>query len=316
LDEHGALEAVPFMPEMLAFVGKRFRIASRALKVCSGVGNTHLEGVVFLEQLRCDGSAHGGCEAECRLYWKEAWLRASDNPRVGSVSATNEIGPLAHVAHTNVRQLPVLDEGDEAVYRCQATEAGRAGKRVDWREPTQYLRELTNRNVGPLHLTRVFADILTQYVRRRVLRRGEFSVTPAGVNRVDGAQLDLEPGDWVEVRPLTEIARTLNDKFRHRGLTFTSEMAPYAGKRFRVRRRLSRMIDEETGRMLEMKRDLIALEGVVCTGDHAWGLWLCRRDLYTYWREAWLRRVTPPVAPTLDTPTASAASHESERDAT
>ena len=29
---------------------------------------------MHLEDLRCDGSAHGGCQAGCLLYWKEAWL--------------------------------------------------------------------------------------------------------------------------------------------------------------------------------------------------------------------------------------------------
>ncbi len=24
---------------------------------------------------RCDGTAHGGCQTACLLYWKEAWLK-------------------------------------------------------------------------------------------------------------------------------------------------------------------------------------------------------------------------------------------------
>ena len=54
LDDFGMLDGVPFMPEMLPFVGQRFRVASRALKVCSAIGNTHMRGIVFLEQLRGD----------------------------------------------------------------------------------------------------------------------------------------------------------------------------------------------------------------------------------------------------------------------
>jgi hypothetical protein len=29
---------------------------------------------VHLSDLRCDGSAHAGCQAGCLLFWKEAWL--------------------------------------------------------------------------------------------------------------------------------------------------------------------------------------------------------------------------------------------------
>ena len=38
LDADGSVENVPFMPEMLPFVGKRFRVAQRAEKICDLVG--------------------------------------------------------------------------------------------------------------------------------------------------------------------------------------------------------------------------------------------------------------------------------------
>ena len=34
---------------------------------------------VYLEDLRCDGSGHDGCQAGCRIYWKDAWLRRVDD---------------------------------------------------------------------------------------------------------------------------------------------------------------------------------------------------------------------------------------------
>ena len=68
-------------------------------------------------------------------------------------------------------------------------------------------------------------------------------------------------------------------------------MLPACGKRLRVRRRVNRIIDEGTGRMLSMKHDCIALEGFVCTGDRSVGRWFCAREIYPYWREAWLKRV-------------------------
>src|SRR5262245_37397665 len=78
LDERGALDGMPFMPEMLAFCGKRFTVRSRADSTCDTVsasGMRKMERTVHLNMLRCDGAAHGGCQAGCLLFWKEAWLR-------------------------------------------------------------------------------------------------------------------------------------------------------------------------------------------------------------------------------------------------
>jgi hypothetical protein len=52
--------------------------------------------------------------------------------------------------------------------------------------------------------------------------------------------------------------------------------------------RVSRIVDEKTGRMLRLPGDCIILEGVICTADYHL---FCPRSLYPYWREIWLRRV-------------------------
>ena len=78
LDERGRLEALPFMPEMLKFAGTRMRVRARAFKGCDQIdhsGMHRMERAVHLEGARCDGQAHGGCQAGCLIYWKEGWLR-------------------------------------------------------------------------------------------------------------------------------------------------------------------------------------------------------------------------------------------------
>ena len=78
LDERGSLDSLPFMPEMLAFCGKRFRVFKRADKVNDIVersGLRRMEDAVLLDEVRCDGAAHGGCQALCQILWKEAWLK-------------------------------------------------------------------------------------------------------------------------------------------------------------------------------------------------------------------------------------------------
>jgi hypothetical protein len=55
------------MPEMLQSVGRRFRVSHCVEKICDTAGGSYwsrrMRGTVKLEDLRCDGSAHGGCQA-------------------------------------------------------------------------------------------------------------------------------------------------------------------------------------------------------------------------------------------------------------
>ena len=89
LDADGTLDHLPFMPEMVEFCGKRFRISRRVLKTCiSGSIATMLsfrtDDVVVLDGLRCSGVAHDGCEKACTIFWREAWLRKVDDTGVQS----------------------------------------------------------------------------------------------------------------------------------------------------------------------------------------------------------------------------------------
>src|SRR5437899_3292355 len=74
LDQDGKLDGVPFMPEMLPFCGRPFRISQRADVTCHAGRPRKLDSTVYLDRLCCDGSAHHGCQARCRLLWKESWL--------------------------------------------------------------------------------------------------------------------------------------------------------------------------------------------------------------------------------------------------
>src|SRR3954470_23379586 len=90
LYDRGELDSLPFMPEMLRFCGKRFRVYRRADKACDTIDWSRLrrmENAVHLAELRCDGSAHGGCQAGCLLYWKEAWLERVVPDGAGGVRA-------------------------------------------------------------------------------------------------------------------------------------------------------------------------------------------------------------------------------------
>lgn len=302
LDEDGALDAMPFMPELIKYTGKRFTVSRRVEKICDTVsggppGSRRMHDTVLLDDLRCDGSGHGGCQAGCRIYWKEAWLRrvypdGERATRVGDGQAQ-----LEEVTQTATRVVREVDGTPTESYRCQATEALRATEPLSNFDPRQYGRELNARNVGPLRLFRVALRALGGLIGRRLHLVDWVPVRNRGVQVRTKPSHTLEAGDWVEVKSPDEIKPTVNDKGFTRGLSFDEEMVPYCGGRYRVQKRVERIIDERNGQMIEIPSDCLILDGVVCSGEHSIGRWLCPRAIYPYWRESWLRPVDAPADP-------------------
>jgi hypothetical protein len=299
LDDTGSFENVPFMPEMAAYAGRTMTVYRRLEKICDYMGkesrSRRMTDAVLLRETRCDGSGHGGCQAECRIFWKEVWLqRAADSDS----DATEE-----RLAAVPGRLLPLLEAGAHRsdpergeVFRCQATEATRATAPLPEKAVSQYVREVRVGNIGVPELVRVGSGAVVTKVARKVGLRGYLPLEVAGDRRVDGEKLGLQPGDWVRVRSREEIGKTLNAGGAHRGLLFTHEMVQYCGRTFRVRSRVERLVDENTGELLQMKQECIALEDVVCKGHYTSGAWFCAREHLPLWREDWLERVEAPPA--------------------
>jgi hypothetical protein len=106
-------------------------------------------------------------------------------------------------------------------------------------------------------------------------------------------QAGLQPGDVVRIRSRAEIEATLNAELLNRGMGFDAEMARFCGRTARVARRVDRIVDEHTGRMLVMRSPCLVLEDVICEGAFAAS---CPRSITPYWREIWLEKVEPDAA--------------------
>ena len=74
-------------------------------------------------------------------------------------------------------------------------------------------------------------------------------------------------------------------------MRWDAEMVPYCGGTYRVRTRVSKIVDEVTGKMLQMKSPCIILEDVVCEARYSNCRLFCPRGIYPYWHEIWLERV-------------------------
>jgi hypothetical protein len=284
LDEDGALEGLPFMPEMLPYCGKRFRVFRRMEKTCvegteEGILEFRSNDVVLLEGLRCSGADHDGCGRSCVLFWKEAWLRRAEiaeggDPPVPAPALGGE-GRLA----TRLRS----KDGER--YFCQSTELPRATVPLPpWKRLWKCVRDV---HVG----TRTAPEMIGLVVRPllgKLVHRGSARVPKTTRSQTHSGGLALCPGDLVEVKSIEEIAETLDASGRNRGLQFSYDLAPHCGRRYRVMKRLEHMILEGDGRMLNVKNTVL-LDGVICPCKLVIGG--CPRADPIYWREIWLRPV-------------------------
>jgi hypothetical protein len=308
LDERGRLEALPFMPEMLKFAGTRMRVRARAFKGCDQIdhsGMHRMERAVHLEGARCDGQAHGGCQAGCLIYWKEGWLRRVDGAAADAPAPATQVeAPAEGCCTIETLERATRPEGagpDEERFSCQATEFLQAAPtRIRAFDPRQYVEDLTTGNARLLPTLRgiaVRAFNKYQKLSMRLLPRRLWIHGGAYYPFIDGKVtagrtprevLDLQVGELVEVKSREEIFATLDRNQQNRGLRFDAEALRYCGRRARVARRVTRIIDDPTGKMIHIPGDCIVLEGFVCLADWHQN---CPRAIDQYWREIWLRRV-------------------------
>jgi hypothetical protein len=127
---------------------------------------------------------------------------------------------------------------------------------------------------------------LMNRVWRLLHGRGFYQIT-GEQSKTLRAELNLQPGELVEIKSPREIQATLDAQGRNRGLSFEAEMAAHCGRRYRVAMPVRTIIAEETGKMVQLSNTVI-LEGVVCQGICVKN---CPRANYLYWREIWLKRV-------------------------
>jgi len=321
LDERGCLDNLPFMPEMLAYCGKRFLVDKRADKTCDTISGNYLsrrmQNAVHLVGVRCEGGAHGGCDATCLLFWKEAWLRRGRDDGMSSSAAGNTPQSPGESLESPPRKCTIDDlyrasnrvksspEVDGEFFYCQATELLLATSPLPWWDIRQYWREFASGNVGFFELAKVLAVAIFNWapMRLRGVRLYPYLDTSLLVKADTPSELlDLQPGEIVRVKSIEDILRTLNRKGRNRGLYYdmNGELFKYCNKKVKVLKRVHKVIDERTGKLLVLKNESVILEGVICCGHFSPDRLLCPRSQYPFWREIWLERVPANIQTRMD----------------
>jgi hypothetical protein len=317
LDKKGQLEGMPFMPQMFQYCGQRLRVYKRAHKTCDTVNDykgRKVNQAVHLEGVRCDGLAYGGCQAACLIFWKEAWLKGVAEPGSPVVEPEKATGTESGCREEDVLAGTKPEASQDAAnpaYVCQATQVPAATLPLDPWEVGQYVEDLASGNVSVSRMARGFLYMGYHSLCNAGLKLGRplrwfydffqglwggipyprrHGKLAAGV-RTPEVNLNLQPGDWVRVKSYREILATCDPLNKNRGLTFDAEMVPYCGRTFRVLTRVKRILNEKTGRLMELKNSCIILEGVVCEARYSECRLFCPREIYSYWREIWLEKI-------------------------
>lgn len=294
LDAEGRLDHLPFMPEMLPYCGRRFRVSKVVQQICID-GAKQVQGesalrafrgnpVLMLETMRCGGEAHGCCDRGCSIFWKTNWVKPV------TAHLPPDVTPSTSQSSEALKHLPTHHAS--GCYHCQSSEMPKATRHLSlfqrilncWRD----VRVGNHTLLAKCSQLMVWSCWKLHHKLRGTYPRGTANPTPV-------ESLALKPGEWVEVKSLKEIEATLDEKGMNRGLHFSADMRLFCGKRLRVRRRMDGIIVEGTGKFRTLKNS-VSLEGAVCdSAYYAFGG--CAREDLHYWREIWLRRVDPAVIP-------------------
>jgi len=277
LDGNGTLDKLPFMPEMSALAGRQFRVTSRAFKTCVDDAEMRsIDNTVFLDEVRCDGKAHGGCDKACLIFWKEEWLRP-----VGAKSES--LTPTASISEADLSKLATRD----GKFFCQSSEIVNASKPLPFWEPSQYLLDLSYNRISITRWLKSLGIAVYNKVAHVTGRKSWRFIAGPGTYNGTRSDLNLQPGDVVRVKSLSEIQQTLDAEGKHNHLLFAPSMTEFCGSVMRVQKRVEKIILEATPRQREIK-DTVLLEGAVCDGVcHR----MCPRQSLLFWRECWLEKV-------------------------
>ena len=317
LDERGCSDGLPFMPQQLDRCGKRFQVRKRAHKLCdtvNGTGARRMKDAVFLDDAPCDGRVQGGCEMECPIVWKEAWLRPIVSPDTNEEEATENTGSgavarLQQLVYENTQPLDKQNGTGGAFYSCQATQMPHATSWLSAWDLRQYAEDFKSGNAGLGEIISVLFLLIYDTVANAGIGLGSamrwcydmvqklrgappYPCRPgrlSGQARTPSLRLNLRPGDFVKVRSHAEILETVREDLVNRGMSFHPDMVRHCGHNFRVDKSLSRLINEKTGQVIELKNECVVLEGARCGGRFTKPL-LCPRGMSPYWREIWLER--------------------------
>ena len=110
------------------------------------------------------------------------------------------------------------------------------------------------------------------------------------VNIPNIIQQKIHIGDKIRIRNKEEIESMLNDWGKYKGCLFIDEMFEHCGKTYKVLKELEYFFDEAKQKMCKSK-NIVILEGVVCSGRQRLFIEDCDRLCFFFWHKDWLEKI-------------------------
>ena len=121
-------------------------------------------------------------------------------------------------------------------------------------------------------------------LRKHLSSRG--TAVPVPVNP---EKREIGPEDRVRVRSREEILSSLDEEGKYGGCKFMRGMYGHCGKTYRVLKNVDFFFDEARQKMVKTK-DLVILEGAICSGQQRLFFNRCDRNCFFFWHKAWLEK--------------------------
>ena len=138
---------------------------------------------------------------------------------------------------------------------------------------------------------------LAKYFGKTVMKKSAGSMredksvsSGQGLNDASGQRFRI--GELVEVLTFEEIRRTLDEYGKCDGLEFMEGMKNYCGLRLPLKRKVARIYDERSRRMLKMKKGRYILDDAICDGQGMYDREGCDRCCFYFWSDRWLRKAS------------------------
>ncbi|RJP96275.1 MAG: hypothetical protein C4518_00390 [Desulfobacteraceae bacterium] len=128
------------------------------------------------------------------------------------------------------------------------------------------------------------------FLKNKLRRPGSKIIEPTESEVLQTTQ--LLPGDIVRVRAKDEIQSILDERGATNGCTFTPEMYARCGETYKILKEIHYFYDEVKNRMCKC-RDMVILEGALCSGRRRMFSDDCDRCCFQFWHKRWLEKLEP-----------------------
>jgi len=155
------------------------------------------------------------------------------------------------------------------------------------------MNELTHKNSWLNNLLQVRVKILRPAKRKTIFLKNQFLSTLKQTNKASKAdsykKIPTYPGDIVKVRSKDEIRSTLDEHEKYMGCFFIDEMYEHCNKAYHILKNVDYFYDEARQKICRC-RDMVILEGVVCSGRQRLYTESCDRSCFFFWHKDWLEK--------------------------